>query len=731
MPGPAAGQTLACRARVTRNRAAVLVVVLTLVGCRERALDASLAGLKVPTELELPDTVVGARGEGALTVTNTGQVPLTVSATTGAPFEVTPSVEVEAGASVDLAVVFHPDALGEVRGTVSLAWSDATAEVTVWAQGVRAPSCSPPPDCRTTRYDVGTNRCVIEPAADGTACGANDRCLTGGQCLSGVCRGQPVRCDDQNACTLDSCSAATGCQHTSQADRCPGDDNPCHAAFCDPATGCGLTDVADGTSCGANDCTTAQVCIAGACVARPSPEGSVCAPATACQDEGICRSSTCVRPAAGQPKLLWTHGSQHAAPDGQDPISFRGQLDSLGNSYFAEYGNPDQRHVNGVIMKLDPPAGEEGSGAKPGAAFECLGDSVCRGGVIPGEPCVCSERQLVSLDAKGRERFRKPVGHQCERCVVGMTIDEAAGQLVLVGGDFVAAYGLADGRERWSTALLTNLPVHQPKPDGGASFAPSPAMVLGGGRVGVPVSEGVDDHHVSVRVLDGANGYLRWTVERKGHAYGQGVLDGELWQTTANCWAPAGQLERVSGTDGGVLASQFLSLLPLAYGESTAVASLSSSGAMVLLDKAFGQRVVPQSRSSDRVLAAPGRLVWWDQSVIDSQQNALRELDPLTLATRWRFAMVERPTSLELLASGEVLAQNTQLGTLTGIRRDGTVSLECTLPLGITTPLAVSNGVMVVKVGQQVRGYALPGAQVAPKGWVADEGSLGRGRAPR
>src|SRR5262249_12156863 len=43
---------------------------------------------------------------------------------------------------------------------------------------------------------------------DGNACSVNDTCR------NGTCAGGPPRdCNDQNACTVDSCDPATGCRH--------------------------------------------------------------------------------------------------------------------------------------------------------------------------------------------------------------------------------------------------------------------------------------------------------------------------------------------------------------------------------------------------------------------------------------------------------------------------------------------------------------------------------------
>ena len=58
--------------------------------------------------------------------------------------------------------------------------------------------------------------CVNTPVVDGTGCGDGNRCNGRERCISGACQpGTPPNCDDNNACTADSCAPTTGCQHSS------------------------------------------------------------------------------------------------------------------------------------------------------------------------------------------------------------------------------------------------------------------------------------------------------------------------------------------------------------------------------------------------------------------------------------------------------------------------------------------------------------------------------------
>ena len=158
-------------------------------------------------------------------------------------------------------------------------------------------SCNPATGC--VYANDNTNTC-----SDGNAC------TTADTCVNGACVGGPApTCNDNNPCTDDSCSAATGCVYTADnanpcadANACNGvevcfygaclggspptcnDNNPCTDDTCSPATGCVYTND-DTNSCGdGNACNGAETCSAGACV-----------PGTAltCNDSNPCTDDTC------------------------------------------------------------------------------------------------------------------------------------------------------------------------------------------------------------------------------------------------------------------------------------------------------------------------------------------------------------------------------------------------------------------------------------------------------
>jgi FOG: WD40-like repeat len=130
----------------------------------------------------------------------------------------------------------------------------------------------------------------------------------GDACAGGTCiPGDPVDCDDGNACTEDGCDASSGCTHgaltgvpcddgsvCTEGDLCLdgqclagapidcGDGNPCTIDACDPTLGC--THEASTDPCDDGDaCTTGDVCSDGACVGEPID----------CDDGNGCTEDTC------------------------------------------------------------------------------------------------------------------------------------------------------------------------------------------------------------------------------------------------------------------------------------------------------------------------------------------------------------------------------------------------------------------------------------------------------
>jgi slime mold repeat-containing protein len=158
--------------------------------------------------------------------------------------------------------------------------------------------------------------CVHAPAADGTACPDADLCDGTELCLAGACTvsGTPVACGDGNSCTTDSCVPATGCNFAPVADGTPcadgdvcdgaetcsagvcsgsgtplrcNDGNPCTLDTCVATIGCLFPPVADGTACpDGNLCNGTETCAAGRCTGVGTP--------LVCADDNPCTNDLCV-----------------------------------------------------------------------------------------------------------------------------------------------------------------------------------------------------------------------------------------------------------------------------------------------------------------------------------------------------------------------------------------------------------------------------------------------------
>ena len=77
----------------------------------------------------------------------------------------------------------------------------------------------------------------------------------------------PRVCDDQSACTVDSCESFSGCVYTPVN----GDDyNPCTFDYCDPLTGIVHEPISGGSCDDSNRCTTADTCYNGYCMGTPT-----------------------------------------------------------------------------------------------------------------------------------------------------------------------------------------------------------------------------------------------------------------------------------------------------------------------------------------------------------------------------------------------------------------------------------------------------------------------------
>jgi len=112
------------------------------------------------------------------------------------------------------------------------------------------------------------------PCIDGNACTTGDSCLDGG-CVGG----NPLSCDDNNACNgIESCDTEEGCLQGTPLD-CPSDNDPCNGIeSCHPIQGCLAgepLECDDGNICTTNSCYPTE-----GCVVKVNKEP--------CDDEDVC-----------------------------------------------------------------------------------------------------------------------------------------------------------------------------------------------------------------------------------------------------------------------------------------------------------------------------------------------------------------------------------------------------------------------------------------------------------
>lgn len=276
---------------------AFMVVVAGGCRCGDPGLGGAREGFR-PQEasVEFGRVLEGEQARRQVTLLATGRASITVVATAGAPFSVAaPEVTVPGSGTATVEVVFTAGN-GEAEGTLVLLGNGDTETVRLTGTGVRPRPC-PAAQCQQARFDVESGECVETPQQDGATCIPQSRCQENGRCEAGACVGSPRSCNDNNPCTVDSCSPTQGC--VTERVACPVPKNPCKVGVCDRDEGCQEVDAEDFVPCGPLDCKTANVCFSGSCTKVPTPDGTVCAPATACRDEGTCQDGECELPDAG------------------------------------------------------------------------------------------------------------------------------------------------------------------------------------------------------------------------------------------------------------------------------------------------------------------------------------------------------------------------------------------------------------------------------------------------
>lgn len=387
------------------TRLACLAAALALAGCRcgpgnTGGID---AGFRLVTEeVDFGRVLEGDRAVRPVTVQNTTRVDLELTLSLESPFSAPATLFLGGGSEETFLVQFLAGDRAEER-TLAIESRGGALSLPVRGVGVRPPICVPTAPCRVSAYVLELDVCVESAAPEGSACQTESLCLEKGECRSGQCVGVARTCDDNDKCTVDSCSAASGCVHLPRT--CPAPSSACKVATCDPTTGCGEGVAADFTVCGAVDCAQGQFCLNGTCQTATTPEGFLCAGPTPCQGPGTCRSQQCVRPDAG---ILTPELSVPLL--GRPPAGGPQLVSAQGNVYTVLCG------AYGADGGADAGGGEADGGADGGADAG------------PVESCV-----VASWTGTGFDRYLRPTADGGARWLGGVS----QARLALNAGDAV------------------------------------------------------------------------------------------------------------------------------------------------------------------------------------------------------------------------------------------------------------------------------------------------------
>ena len=159
--------------------------------------------------------------------------------------------------------------------------------------GVRLIQCTTVAECNDNNActdDTCTNQLCVHTNNGATSCDGSI-CTGPDQCAGGICTPGPSPCNDNNSCTNDACDEVDGCTH---APAPCNDNNACTDDSCNPATGCVFTQN-NANACTDNDvCTTSDVCQGGVCLGQNpvlcSPDANLCTTEACAPATGLCGS---------------------------------------------------------------------------------------------------------------------------------------------------------------------------------------------------------------------------------------------------------------------------------------------------------------------------------------------------------------------------------------------------------------------------------------------------------
>ena len=181
---------------------------------------------------------------------------------------------------------------------------------------------------------------------------------------------------------------------------------------------------------------------------------------------------------------------------------------------------------------------------------------------------------------------------------------------------------------------------------------------------------------------------------------------------------------------GVAQATRFVELMPSGtWGPDYGLGS--ANGKLVRIDEQLATTDLTAAvgaQSSAQALMTDDELVLWER-------GTLKVVDARTLVVRRTATprLMGQGPDFELLRDGGVgwTATVTDGGVLGAVDGAGAVAFECFLPAPPENPTTITRGQALVASRNTLSAYAVPGLEVAPAGWVAKNGSLGRGKRAR
>ncbi|MEC8024633.1 MAG: LamG-like jellyroll fold domain-containing protein, partial [Myxococcota bacterium] len=202
--------------------------------------------------------------------------------------------------------------------------------------------------------------CMLITKPPGTPCKDGVTCTGPDYCIDGECGGSPLKCDDEDPCTDDTCDEKLGCVHT-----------PNTGALCD-----------DGNPCSSGDTCDEGICKAGAEVEGCCQWDPQCNDGDPCTED-TCQINTCV------------YGFTQAPCDDKEPCTYQDYCDGAGACVGSPVPCDDANPC--TIDACDPTTGAcatspEVDGAPCDDYNPCTTSDACQAGVCVGggNTCQCT-----------------------------------------------------------------------------------------------------------------------------------------------------------------------------------------------------------------------------------------------------------------------------------------------------------------------------------------------------